>query len=272
MTDNNEASFFFLPPENTVCTETFFLFLSDYKITIDSFFFMVNLAHRADTASLAVSKALLAFAETDEERSELQAGIDNPNTLASQLNKFSEVTSKNIVQNTVDGFLWYVSNIVQQSMRRRPEMIKSGETVKIEEILEFSSKRELTNYLIDKKINSLSYGGLKQVQRYLQDTLGINPFREQLDNDLLRTFVEVRNIHSHNRGIVNKVFLERVSDILGKNGIRFKIGKKAHLDYDDLTDFTKCCIETALYIDQQASIKFKVKRKKLSTWRGTTKV
>ena len=151
-------------------------------------------------------------------------------------------------------------------MKRKPEIIKSGETVKIEEIFNYPSRRELINYLIDRKINSLSYGGLKQIEKFIFEALNIDLFSTEKDRNLLRIFIEVRNIQTHNRGYVNRIFLDRVEDLLPSFHFKFKEGKKAHLDFDDLSIISKVCVTTSLDLDARTAEKFGIQRKKISTW------
>lgn len=265
MTSDQERDSFYLPPENAVCTKTFWQFLSAYRETID-FFFTVQLAHRADYVSLTAAQALIGGEKDDEEKARLQERIENSGRVAKRLANFSEIISRNILTNFADSFLWYISNIIQQSIKKRPELIKSGESVRVDEIFNYSSRRDLINYLIDRKINSLSYGGLKQIEKYLAESLNIELFNAERDRNLLRIFIEVRNIHAHNRGVVNKIFLDRVGNIIGDFDFKFEEGRKAHLDFDALVDFSKVCVATAYLLDANTSKKFSIERKKISTW------
>lgn len=266
MTSSETVEMFYVPNDSTLCTKTFWTFLDDYKTAIDAFYFMIHLAHRSDFVALTAAKALVEHEPDEEKKKELEEAIKNPNRAMDRLTQFKEINSRNISTNTAECFLWYVSNIIQASMKRRPEMIKSGESIKVEEIFNYSNKRELVNFLIDKKVHSLSYGGLTQIQKYLEETLGIKPYREDRDSELLKVFIEIRNIQAHNRGIVNKIFLKRAGEVVHKFDLDFHEGKLAHLKYDDLIMFSRCCVETALHIDQQAAKKFGIERKKLSTW------
>lgn len=266
MNDESKPEGFYLPPKSSTCTQTYWQFLSAYKEAIDFFFFTLHLAHRADDVALTAAKALIAFETDEEKKARLQANIENPVRKAKELHRFSEINSKNISTSIADSFLWYISNIIQQAMKRRPEIIKSGETVKVEEIFNYPSRRDLINYLIDRKINTLSYGGLKQIEKFIAEALNIDLFSTENDRNLLRIFIEVRNIQTHNRGYVNRIFLDRVEDLLPSSHFEFKEGKKAHLDFDDLSLISKVCINTSLNLDTKAAKKFGIEKKRISTW------
>ncbi|RMC37429.1 hypothetical protein [Paracoccus alkanivorans] len=255
---------FYFPPQSTLSSRSLYLFLLDYYKVVDLFFFTLHLAHSADNASLIASEALMIGAKNEEERQRLQANIDNPVRAVKKLNEFGSLNSKNLTINTVDAFLWFISATIQSAMKKRPEIVKSGESVRIEDIFEFGNKRELIDYLIDRKVNSLSYGGMSKVERFINESMGVAMFPDDHARELTQIFVEVRNIQVHNRGVVNKIFLGRVTQ---HQRFQFIEGKRAHLDFDDLVDLTRVCVQTAIDLDTKICKKFGIKRKRYSTWR-----
>lgn len=255
---------FYFPPQSILTSRSLYLFLRDYDKVVDLFYFTLHLAHRADNASLTVSKALISFATSEEEKQRLQENIDNPEKAVKKLHDFSSLSSKNLTVNIVDSFLWFVSATIQGAMRKRPEMVKSGESVKIEDIFEFSNKRDLIDYLIDRKVNSLSYGGMSKVEKFINESMGVAIFPDEEARELMQIFVEVRNIQIHNRGIVNRVFLGRVPQ---HAKFKFIEGKRAHMDFDKLVDLTRVCVKSAIDLDTKICEKFGIKQKRYSTWR-----
>lgn len=263
MPDENTESFYF-PPSTTLTSRNLYLFLLDYYKVVDLFFFTLNLARAADNVALTASKALISGAKNEEERNRYQNNIDNPERSVKKLNDFGYVNSKNLTLTTVDAFLWFVSATIQCAMKKRPEMVKSGESIRIEDIFEFGNKRELINYLIDKKVNSLSYGGMSKIEKFITDSMGITMFPDDDARQLMQIFVEVRNIHVHNRGFVNRVFLSRATQ---HERFQFVEGKRAHLDFDELVGLTRVCVQTAIDLDTKICKKFSIERKRYSTWR-----
>ncbi|WP_430436209.1 hypothetical protein [Oceanibaculum nanhaiense] len=265
---SNEAtegnSGFYFPPHSTLTSRNLYLFLLDYYKILDLFFFTIRLAHNADNAALNASKALISITKDEKERQRYQKTIDNPDRAVKKLNDFSGLNSKNLTVNTVDAFLWFVSATIQGAMKKRPEMVKSGESVRIEDIFEFSNKRELINYLIDRKVNSLSYGGMSKIEKFISESMGITMFPDEDARELMQIFVEVRNIHVHNRGFVNRVFLSRATL---HEKFKFIEGKKAHLGFDELVRLTQVCVQTAIDLDIKVCKKFGIERKRYSTWR-----
>ncbi|MGQ3046973.1 MAG: hypothetical protein ACT6Q8_09025 [Niveispirillum sp.] len=255
---------FYFPSQSILTSRNLYLFLLDYYSVVDLFYFTLNLAFHADDAALTASKVLIKSAENEEDRKRYQMTIDNPEKAVKKLKDFSSLNSKNLTVTTVDAFLWFISSTIQGAMKKRPEMVKSGESVKIEDIFEFSNKRELINYLIDRKVNSLSYGGMSKIEKFINDSMGITMFRDNNERDLMQILVEVRNIHVHNRGFVNRVFLSRVTE---HENFHFVEGERAHLDFDELISLTRVCVQTAIDLDIKICKKFGIERKRYSTWR-----
>lgn len=262
---DEEVRWFFFPNEKKLCTRSLYLFLQDYYKVIDLFYFTMSLARKADEVAVGASKVLIELEEDENKKKEYKDTLDNPDRVSKKLKEFSSLHSKNLTVNIVDSFLWFLSSAIQASMKKKPELVKSGESIKIEEIFEFSSKKDLINYLIDKKINSLSYGGIDGLERFVDEALGINLFSDEESRTLMKVFIEARNILVHNRGIVNKIFLKRI-----KHHPDFKIeeGRRFHLGFDDLVRLSKVCVETALTMDDQVTSKFKIERKQYRTWRA----
>lgn len=254
---------FYFPKNSILVSKNLHLFLLDYYRVIDMFFFTVHLAHRVDEAGLTASKALLPLARDDIERDKYQSVIDSPERAVKKLNEFSILNSKNLTVNVVDSFLWFISATIQSAMKKRPEMAKSGESVKVEEIFEFANRKDLINYLIDKKVNSLSYGGMLKIEKFILDTMGVEVFEDQSSRELMKIFVEIRNIQTHNRGIVNHLFLSRTTQ---HEKFGFSEGKRAQLDFDELVTFTRVCVEAAINLDENLCSKFGIERRRYSTW------
>jgi len=47
-------------------------------------------------------------------------------------------------------------------------------------LLDFKTRADLVSYLADRKVNELSYGGIKGIEKYMQDVFGIDMFSESV--------------------------------------------------------------------------------------------
>ena len=165
---------FFYPKRTTICTEAFSRFLRDYHENLDSFFFLVRLVAQADEGRARAAKALIVVGGEPEEVERLEKSAADPDATLRQLKRFSSVQSRNLTNSTVNGFQRYFSEIIQAAALKRPELLRSSETVRIDEVLRFRRYKDLISFLIDKKINELSYGGIRGMEAYFGDRLGID--------------------------------------------------------------------------------------------------
>ncbi|TPL84066.1 hypothetical protein FJ950_17890 [Mesorhizobium sp. B2-3-14] len=188
---------------------------------------------------------------------------DPPKTFE-KLKEFSTLTSRNIVTNVADSFLWYLSDVIQRAMRKRPELVKSGQSIKIEEVFDFKSRREMINYLIDRKINALSYGGMNEIERFIAESLGIPMFNSDDERIKMKVLIESRNVLVHNRGIINSLFLKRIDKATAEE---FRGRSTVYMGLDQLLIYTGISAKTAVGLDEKIARKFRLETKALSEWR-----
>ncbi|WP_375569596.1 hypothetical protein ABWH93_16660 [Seohaeicola saemankumensis] len=228
------------------------------------------MAASKDRATQIAAEALMSITDNPTEKEKYKETLENKDQNQNRLRQFRRINSKNISTNITDGFLWYISNIIQDAMKRKPELVKSGEQIRIEKIFDHANKKDLINYLIDRRINSLSYGGMKEIENFMKNTLGVSVFKDEQERVILNEFIEIRNINTHNRGVVNRVFIDRLSSKAVEVEPKYRVGSRIHLDYDDLVKFSKTCIQVALEVDNKVSEKFNIMRKRVSTWDATS--
>jgi hypothetical protein len=258
----NEHPRFFYPGRSAKFTHAFSRFLADYHENVDSFLFLVSLTARADRTRVTAAKALIDGAKPEEVES-LKKSANDPDAALRQLMRFASVQSRNLTNATVNGLQHYFSEIIQAAASKRSEILRSSETLRVDEILRFKRNKDLVTFLIDKKINELSYGGIKGMESYFRDRLGIEMFATDRSRILLTTFVEIRNINVHNRGFVNDLFLSKVGKV---DGLDFIKGKYFHVDMDMLKLMSDNAIETALKLDHAVAAKFGLQRKSHERW------
>jgi hypothetical protein len=105
---------------------------------------------------------------------------------------------------------------------------------------------------------------MAKIEKFIKESMGITMFPDDDTRELMQTFVEVRNIHVHNRGFVNRVFLSRATQ---HEKFKFVEGRRAHLSFDELVELTRVCAQTAIDLDAKICKKFSIERKRYSTWR-----
>jgi hypothetical protein len=248
--------------ESRLCTKALYKFLKDFHNTVKFFFLVINLASQADKVRLVASEALTSSNDKrDLERYE--EVLKNPNPAFDEIKKFSSLQSRNLVLGASNAFLIYYSEIIQSAILKRPEILKSKQTIRWDELLGFTRFDEVVRYLIDKKVNELSYAGLSQMEEFMFERLGMAGTITEDQRNLTAIFVEIRNIYTHNRGVVNGIFLARIKNHMGFN---FREGKYFHVDFDHFSNMGLNCLEVAYAIDHAVATKYGLKRKRYKAW------
>ena len=254
----------FFPSPNTICTRAFSQFLRDYRASSDLFMFTVQLASNADKVVSTASKALLAVGgQSQEERERLEKSVAEPDAAFKKLRSHAEVLSQNLTNGFVNAFQRYFSTIIQSAAEKRPALMSSSQTIRIDDVFRFTKHRDLVAFIIDRKVNDLSYGGIFEMERYFDERLGIQMFNDDEQRALLRMFVEARNINVHNGAVVNDLFASRVGKV---DGFPYTKGARFYIDLDRLGVLSKNAMRVAKSIDQTVSEKFGLKRQKHCVW------
>jgi hypothetical protein len=261
--ENSPALDRFYPDRKTLCTEPFHRFLADYRANVDAFFFVTQAVGLIDTNRVSAAKALLPGAKDADERQRLRETLDRPDATLQELRTHSSVMSMNLTNGVVSAFQRYFSSMVQAAALKQPALLSSSQQLRIDDVLRFSRHRELVAFIVDRKVNELAYGGLFDLERFFLERLGVKMFETSRERDLLRLFIEARNINVHNGGVVNDLFLSRAGTVDGFSYLR---GKRFHIDFDALVTLTDNAMKVAMHIDALVAAKFRILRKADLRW------
>lgn len=245
-----------------VGTAAFSSFVTEFRANMDLFFFVTSIVSRADKIRVAAAKALLPLSDEDKKQ-ELLETIDNPNQTMKSLNKHANVLSANLINGLVSSFQRYFSLIIQQTALKKPSILRSSQQIRVDDVLKFSRHRELVRFIVDRKVNDLSYGGLGELEKFLSDRLGIIMFEDDRARTLMKLMNEVRNINVHNGGIVNELFESRVGSV---DGFPYTAGKRFYLDFDEITILVHNAMQVVRNLDAAIASKFGLRRQLHTRW------
>src|SRR5260221_6988835 len=121
-----------------------------------------------------------------------------------RIKRFGRFVIEMMLVRGADNFLTYVSELLALVFTSRPETLKSGETVRLDEILQHSTMDDLVKRLAERRVERLSYQGMRDLQKDLSEKLSFELFPSP--ESLVRAVrvIEIRNLLVHNRGIVNR--------------------------------------------------------------------
>lgn len=238
------------PHETDICTEALFECVAEYDFIFSYLMFIVGSASSTDhvlkTTSLHIQ---------DEKLHE----TFSQNIVFRRVQYYGPLLSRNIVTDLANNFLVYLSEILQKAAKKRPEILRSNERITTEDILQFENVSDIVSFIADRKISELSYGGLRETERFIKDRLGLELFDNQKQRELLTILVELRNIQAHNRGRINELFLKRVGDH-SQTHFKFIKGETYQADFDAIIALSNNAIKIAVDMDEKIANKFRLPR------------
>jgi len=164
----------------------------------------------------------------------------------------------------VDNFMSFLSETLQACMSKKPELLRSKEQIKTEDVLRFTNRRELVDFLVNRKLNELGYGGLRGIEEFMDQRLNVRLVKSDDERALLSIAIELRNIYTHNRGVANELFLSRIAE--HEHAYKFIQGKRFHADFDQIVRFANNLFDIAIQLDGQVLTKFGLQKRRYVTW------
>jgi hypothetical protein len=199
-----------------------------------------------------ILKLIKQFLEGQESGEILGVISESRSAMANIVITHKQLLMELLLCRAVDNFLTYLSEILALIYRSRPEMLRSNETIRLEVILEYETMDDLITFLVEKRVNDLSYQGIQKLADYLSNKLGFDLFERSNDLDTAIRIIETRNIIVHNRAVINDRFLSRVQNFpLG-------VGEHLHLNHSGVFEDFMFLSQSAKNIDAQAIGKFKL--------------
>jgi hypothetical protein len=224
----------------------------DFDEEISAFFiFFVRWTRRPDEMYEDVVK--LSYQDEPEK---LKALLAEPRIGEANLKRFARFVMEMMLVRGTDNFLTYVSELLALVFTSRPETLKSGETVKLEEILQYPTMDDLVKRLAERRVERLSYQGMKDLQKDLAEKLNFEIFPSSEPFSRAVRIIEIRNLLVHNRGVVSRTFQTRTGDSSLAIGSLFELSP--HSVISDLDFLAKSVLD----IDERAALKFSLVRSK----------
>lgn len=109
----------------------------------------------------------------------------------------------------VDTFLIYLTDLSADVFITRPETLRSGDQVRIDEILQLVDMEEVVAFLAERQITRLSHRGFDDLSKHFEERFGLLIVDNSEDRDYIGRMVAVRNLIVHNHGIINDQFIRQ---------------------------------------------------------------
>lgn len=153
---------------------------------------------------------------------------------------------------TVESYLSYIAGLLTLVFKSKPETLRSAELVSYEFVLQYQSMEELVSALAEKKVEKLSYAGMRELSDFYETKLSLRLFEKKTHLKEAVLYVEMRNLFVHNHGIVNRIFLSRTQDS------SFEIGQRVKPSIDTVLSAAHHFGYSVARVDQTATKKFQI--------------
>ena len=147
-------------------------------------------------------------------------------------------------------FEGYLVDIIQEILLAHPDILKSGKQLTAEEVLTIGERKQIVSYLAEKEVEELQYSPFQKVVKYFDDKFNINLNTPIVSPEQITEILATRNIHIHNKGVINQRFQKLVK------GSTLRLGTYKRITREYLV-YTNNCINTIVsFIDTKARTKY----------------
>ncbi len=143
-----------------------------------------------------------------------------------------------------DSYLIYISDLLSLIFKSHPETMRSAETVRVDEILQYDNMNDVISALAERKVSELAYQGMRELSRYLSKHVGFEVFNDKERFNKTVQIIEIRNL------IVNRIFVSRIPKY------PVPVGQPIKLTYESTINDLRFLLDTVSDTDRRAAAKF----------------
>lgn len=136
-----------------------------------------------------------------------------------QMDVHSAVLEEMIFCRGVNSFQTYLADLVTLIYEKYPKKLPSNKQTTYRFCIEHHMAGDLISALAEETVMELTHQSLDALAKYFKKNLDLVLFNKDADLSNARLCVDIRNVITHNRGIVNRFFVQRnprFEDAIGK--------------------------------------------------------
>jgi hypothetical protein len=132
------------------------------------------------------------------------------------------VLKKLLFASAVDDFQTYLSSLLLEILSHSPKAM-FGKKFDARLLFESPDLESAKRRIVDRFILDLGYKSTQELTEFLSDVFGLKSLDNPLTKKRLNRIVQVRNIITHNRGIVSQFYLHRSGSKSDKLGTQVRV-------------------------------------------------
>lgn len=213
--------------------------------------FIGTVTEQLDEGAMRAAKVLHGYANDPNEKARYEKILEHKGAAQKAFRqRYHQLLVQMMLCRTVDNYMIYLAELMAMIFRTKPETLRSSETVRVDDILQYSSMVDLISSLTERRVERLSYQGMRYLSEYFDERLGCGLYNKEEDLETAIHIIEMRNIIVHNRAVVNRIYLSRIPNVSEK------LGEHISLPGDTVIDYMEFLAGSASDIDQRAAKKF----------------
>jgi hypothetical protein len=235
-------------------TEPLWAFFKDFGNTWHMLQQVVQTTSALDSVQMELVKVLEQSPPVKKVSDLLKFFRDESKLASSRVFAHTPLLLELILCRSVDSYLAYIAGMLGLIFRSAPATLPSERTIKYAEVLAHDTLEGVVDYMAEVEVQRLAYQGMRSLAEELRCRPGLVLYEGKGDLATAIELVQVRNLIVHNRGVVNRRFLERVG------GSRYRLAETLRLDPMWLSNGANFLFRSAVDIEGRATSTFSLPR------------
>jgi hypothetical protein len=175
-----------------------------------------------------------------------------PESAVAQMDLHSALLTEMLFCRGVNSFLTYLADLVTLIYEKYPKMLQSDKQMTYRFCIEHHIAGDLIPALAEKTVTELTHQSLAVLAKFFEKKLDLVLFTKKADLAKAALSVDMRNVITHNRGIVNRLFINRNPQFAED------LGKRVVLDEQESREMLSTLGYGARQLDLRAIKKFRL--------------
>ena len=152
----------------------------------------------------------------------------------------------------VDNFQIFLEETLRAVYHKQPGLLRKSEQVTLAQVLAHANMDAFVEEVIETRIHKLAYKSIRDLATFFKEDIKFDLFKERKTLEIVELAFDVRNLITHNYGIVNKIFLSKHPD----SGLA--LDEPYPVLAERIADEVKVLVAAAGDIEKRAVPKFKL--------------
>jgi hypothetical protein len=153
---------------------------------------------------------------------------------------------------SIDNFTTYFKDILAEVVIKTPQILKSKDQERLDFILSHENMDDLLKSISEKKIEELFYKGINDIEKFFEERLGIQIFKDGRTKKTINMLIQQRNLIVHNRGKVSKSHANEFPEM------KYTVGHYLTFEYEKISKINMFLSNFLIDLDKEISTKFKL--------------